>query len=254
MPYAFKRTEMETTGHGGELDAGSAIGGRRVKKTRGARLAHLTRFDWVLLAVIAAYTVALIVMAFRMSPGRFERVFSEAGPFEEISIGLWLTASAVVLWRIRPFTYRSYAFSILFLAFAAREASFHKAFTTDSLLKTNYYLKTTAPLVEKLCAAFVAAALIGVLLYVIFVCARFLVVQHGYRSRSGYWLISAGALFVLTKIFDRAPAVIYHLRHENLQIDLLRLMKALEEGHEAMAPILFIASAWISQTERRYLS
>jgi hypothetical protein len=245
---------METTRRGGELDTVSTVAERAMRITWRERLAHLTRFDRVLLTIIAVYTAALIVMAFRMSPGRFTRVFSEVGPFEEISIALWLAASAVVLWRIRPFTYRSYAFSVLYLAFAAREANFHKAFTSDSLLKINYYLKTPAPLAEKLCAGIVAATLIGVLFYVIFVAARFLLVRHGYRTRAGFWLMAAGVLFVLTKAFDRAPAVIYHLTDDHLQIDLLRLMKALEEGLEAFAPLLFIVSAWISQNERRYLS
>jgi len=53
--------------------------------------------DRAALLVIAAYTVVLIVLAARLSPDRFEYVFSEEGPFEEGAILLWLADGAGAL-------------------------------------------------------------------------------------------------------------------------------------------------------------
>ncbi|MBN9279827.1 MAG: hypothetical protein J0I57_19645, partial [Hyphomicrobium sp.] len=66
------------------------------------RWPSLPRLAWpdrAALLVIAAYTVVLIVLAARLSPDRFEYVFSEEGPFEEGAILLWLVASLIVILR-----------------------------------------------------------------------------------------------------------------------------------------------------------
>lgn len=221
------------------------------------RRSSLPRLAWpdrAALLVIAADTVVLIVLAARLSPDRFEYVFSEEGPFEEGAILLWLVAGLIVILRARPFTSRSAIFVVLFAAFAAREASWHKAYTTDSLLKISYYLKAPAPLAEKVLAALVAAAFIAMLLYAAYAVVRFLLVDGGISSRAGYWVIFAGALFVLAKVVDRTPSVLYDYTGHDLNVDLRRLMLAFEEGFEALTPALFALSAWVSRSDRPYLS
>lgn len=218
------------------------------------RRPQLTRVDRMVLAAILGYAALLIGLAMRLSPQHFSYIFSEAGPFEEISIVMWLGAGLAVLVAARPLTPRSATFAFLFAAFAAREASWHKAFTTDSLLKISYYLKSPAPLTEKILAGIVAALFIAMLIYVAVVVVRFLFLDAGFASRAGYWLILAGALLVLAKIVDRTPSMLHHLTGHHVQIDVWRLMKAFEEGFEAITPALFALSAWISRTDRPYLS
>jgi hypothetical protein len=243
---------MDTTGHATKPAMLSAMTSAGAWGWLGAP--RLTRLDRGILAALVVYAVILVGLAFRLSPERFAYTFSEQGPFEEISIFLWLGASAVIVWFVRPFTSRSTAFALLFAAFAAREASWHKLFTTDSLLKISYYLKSPAPLTEKIIAGAVAAIFIAMLFYVGYVVARFIFAEGGLSSRAGYWLLLAGAIFVLSKIIDRTPSLTYDFTGHDLHIDVRRLMKALEEGFEAVTPALFALSAWISGKERSYLS
>jgi hypothetical protein len=243
---------MDTTGLATKRDALSAM------TSAGAwswlSFPRLTRLDRAILVGLLVYAAVLVGLAFRLSPERFAFTFSEEGPFEEASIFLWLGAGAMIVWFVRPFTVRSAAFALLFVAFAAREASWHKLFTADSLLKISYYLKSPAPLTEKFIAGAAAAIFIAMLLYVAYVVARFIFAEGGLSSRAGYWLVLAGAVFVLSKIIDRAPSVIFDLAGHTLDIDVRRVMKAFEEGFEAVTPALFALSAWVGGKNRSYLS
>lgn len=243
---------MDTTGHATKRAMLSAMTSAGAFSWLG--FPRLTRLDRAILVGLLVYAAVLIGLAFKLSPSRFAFTFSEAGPFEEASIFLWLGAGAIIVWFVRPFTVRSAAFALLFVAFAAREASWHKLFTADSMLKINYYLKSPAPLTEKIIAGAIAAIFIAMLLYVAYVAVRFVFAEGGLSSRAGYWLVFAGVTFVLAKVIDRAPSLTYDFTGHDLNIDIRRVMKAFEEGFEAVTPALFALSAWISGRERPYLS
>ena len=99
----------------------------------------MTRFDRGLLALVAAYAAMLAALPFVLSAGTFDAAFAESGPFERLSLLAWIAAAAVIVVRIRPYGLSAAAFTVLYLLFAAREADLHKAFTTRSISKLNYY-------------------------------------------------------------------------------------------------------------------
>ncbi len=208
------------------------------------------RVAWALVAMI----VLLAVLPLALPDATFRYTFSEEGPFERISILAWLLAAAIVIVRIRPLGRRAWAFALLFACFAAREADWHKAFTADSILKTNYYKHAAAPLGEKVIAFVVAIAFIALIVYVGIAVLRFLFLQGGWKSRSGFWLMLGSALVVVGKLVDRAPAVLA----EEYGIVLLPIaghyVASFEEGLEMLHPLIMAWSVWISQKERRYLS
>lgn len=214
----------------------------------------MTTGDRVLVAVLVLYAAMLAVTPLVLSPQGFEWFHSEEGPVERAAIVLWIAASVVVLVRIRPFGARAFGFALLYLVFAAREADWHKAFTADSLFKNAYYRRTAAPFEEKLIAGLVAVALLALFAWACWVIFRFLVRERGWRSRSGGWLLAGWALLFLTKVLDRAPAVLA----EDYGVQLAPLVglyfSALEEGMETALPLMLAWSAWISQTDRRYLN
>lgn len=203
---------------------------------------------------IALYILLLALLPLLLSQPDFRFTFSEQGPFEQLSIVAWIFTALVIVVRIRPLGPRAWAFALLCVIFAAREADWHKAFTADSILKTNYYKHAIAPFGEKLAAATVALAAIALLLYVGFVVARFLLRDGGWRSRAGTWLIIGTTLVVLGKMLDRAPAVLAEDYGVVLSPFVDLYATAFEEGLEMIHPLILAWSVWISQTERRYLS
>jgi hypothetical protein len=208
------------------------------------------RVAWVLVAMI----VLLASLPLVLPEASFRYAFSEEGPFERMSIVGWLVAAGIIILRIRPLGMRAWAFALLFVSFAAREADWHKAFTADSILKTNYYKHASAPLAEKIIAFAVAIAFIALIAYVGFVVLRFLFLRGGWKSRSGFWLMLGTVLVVVGKLVDRTPAVLA----EEYGIVLLPIVghyvAAFEEGLEMLHPLIMAWSIWISQEDRRYLS
>ncbi len=208
------------------------------------------RVAWVLVAAI----LLLSLLPIALPEATFRYAFSEEGPFERISILAWLVAALIIVLRIRPLGMRAWAFALLFVAFAAREADWHKAFTADSILKTNYYKHAVAPLGEKVVAFALAIVLIALIVYVGFVVLRFLFLQGGWKSRSGFWLMLGTALVVVGKVVDRAPAVLAEDYGIMLAPIVGDYVAAFEEGLEMLHPLIMAWSIWISQEDRRYLS
>jgi hypothetical protein len=176
--------------------------------------------DRLLLFGCLGYAVLLALGAVAVPYDRIAPWLSETGPFEVGALVAWIVAAAVLAIRIRPFTARTLAFAVVCLLCAAREADLHKA----------------------------------LLLYAAVVAVRFLFREGGLRSRSGTWLIVSAVLLVATKTLDRSYAVLAGNFALWLPPALQHVTAALEEGLEPVVPLALALSAWISQTERRYLS
>lgn len=199
------------------------------------------------------YVLFLAVLPSVLTDESLTGLFAEHGPFESLSVVTWLLLSLTILWRIRPFGIRAAAFATVCVFFAAREADLHKAFTADSILKTNYYRHATAPFEEKILAGLTALLLISLLLYTGFIVTRFLFWQGGWRSRAGSWLLIGTALIGTGKVLDRAPAVLLEEYGSTFLISAKLYVMTFEEGLELIHPLILAWSVWISQTERRYL-
>ncbi|MBL8467146.1 hypothetical protein [Methyloversatilis discipulorum] len=214
----------------------------------------MTTTDRRIVWLLIAYSLLLALLPIALNEQAFHWTFSEEGPFEQLSIAGWLGTAVIVLLRIRPLGARAWAFALLCLAFAAREADWHKLFTGESFLKNSFYRDAARPFEEKLICGAIAIFLVALVLYAGFVIARFLFLQGGWRSRSGAWLMAGTALVVVGKLIDRLPAVL----SVDYGIELGPLTKlysaAFEEGLEMAHPMILAWSVWISQTGRRYLS
>ena len=210
--------------------------------------------DRLLLLACLGYAALLALGAALLPHDSIKPWLSETGPFEVAALVAWIVAAAVLAVRIRPFTSRTLAFALVCLLCAAREADLHKAFTQESISRLSYYRRSAAPLAEKLIGGSVALLFTALLLYAAVVAVRFLFREGGLRSRSGTWLMVSAALLVLTKALDRSYAVLAGNFALWLPPVLQHVTAALEEGLEAVVPLALALSAWISQTERRYLS
>lgn len=200
------------------------------------------------MALTAAYTAFLLILPLVFSPESAKRILSETGPIELLSIVAWLVLAALFAFSaFRPGV--KWPMAALFGIFAAREADLHKAFTTQGMLKINYYTKAPAPLGEKVVAGIVALVIIGVLLYGGFLFMRFLIVRSGWRSHAGRWLVFAGFLFALSKLLDRLPNVMLE-EHGIAFSPLMNLyFAALEEGWELWVPLTLSWLAWSRKEE-----
>lgn len=213
----------------------------------------MTRFDKAVLVLVAAYAAILALLPFTLAPDTFDAMFAETGPFERLSLLAWIAAAAVIVVRVRPFGTTAVAFTVLYLLFAAREADLHKAFTTRSISKLNYYRDGSIALSERVIAAIAAIAILCLIVYAAYVVVRFLYARRGLNTRAGMWLLVGAGLLVFGKALDRSAAVLTEIFHLARPQWLIGLTDSFEEGLELATPVLLAISAWISQTSGAYL-
>ncbi|MEM0967341.1 MAG: hypothetical protein AAGJ81_14435 [Verrucomicrobiota bacterium] len=216
-------------------------------------LSRLHASDRLLFGVVGLVLLFLIVAPVFLSAAQYELAFSEGGFFETASFWGWILSAGVILFRIRPIGGRAIAFMILVLAFAAREADWQKKFTSDGVLKINYYENAAIPLVERMLAGVVVLILIVGLVYAVWTSIRFLFFSKGWQTRTGFWLFLTGFSLVFGKILDGLPRELDNLFSIQLGEAAVLHLGALEEGIEAMSPFFFIVSVWLSGSGSSYL-
>ncbi len=169
-----------------------------------------------------------------------KRWTSEEGLFEQGSWVVYFVVAAVCLFLMREDP-RLYATSaVVVLAMAARELDLHRRFTTDSMLKSRYYLKVQAPLIEKLIAGAVVLALTAVVLYMLVRYLPLLLRRLRERSPAAITLATSFVVLVLTKIADRLPDLVRHDFGAVVPAWLLHLQAVFEEPLESTIPLLFL--------------
>jgi hypothetical protein len=206
--------------------------------------------------VAAGIAIALCTSLYLLVPPPTLRDWiKEDGFFEIGSAAIWFAAAAVLA---ALSAYRSpralfAASAVITFLFGARELDWHKAFTTDSLLKSNYYLKSSAPLAEKLIAGVVVLAIALVVGYV--------VVRYGMRFLKrlaslyppALTLAHALVLLVLTKLIDRSVNVLKDDWQLAVPERLMHLQAAFEEPLEFFVPLIVLLAIWqyAGDAERR---
>lgn len=209
--------------------------------------------DRMLLAGVGLFLLFLLVSPVFLHGATYQGVFAEGGLVETVSFAGWLIAAAMILFRVRPLGARAVSFAALSLAFAAREADWQKKFTTEGVLRTNYYENAAIPLLERAIAGAVVLVLLVGLLYAAYATIRFLFFERGWEARSGVWLFATGACLVLGKSLDRLPAELRNWFGIETGEAVVRHLGALEEGLEALAPLVFLWSIWLSAYGNSYL-
>lgn len=210
--------------------------------------------DRILLSCVGAVLLFFALAPALLSEAAFQGAFAEGGLFETLSFYGWLAGAALILARVRPIGYRAASFAVLSLAFAAREADWQKRFTSDGVLKINYYQDGTIPLGERLVAGAIVLILAAGLLYAVYAALRFLFFEKGWEARSGVWLFVTGISLVLGKSLDRIPGELENLFGIVLGPAARLHFQALEEGIEALAPLFFLWSVWLGGIGRSYLA
>jgi hypothetical protein len=200
------------------------------------------RFRSVLL-VEFIYILLLLPLPWLLSSQQMRWLFSEQGPFEVLSAVLWAVLGVACLLSARRGPRRLISCGIAGLLGCARELDLHTAITGMSIFKSHYYLKTPAPLSQKLLvgALAIAIAILALLIEVLF--AGLKALRQGALQQD--WMCSALLGFVtttVTKGLDKAEAFTHDITGHHLPQIWGLVVAALEEGVEMSLPLLFIVA------------
>ena len=175
------------------------------------------------------------------TPSLFPLALLEEGGFvETATLYLYVAAAlGVALARLpmlRPFD--KLAVGLLLLAFAAREADLHLALFEVSILKASFYHRHATPGQIVVALALLVPVALSFLL---------LLNRHGslWLAPPARWrapvvtIATFVALMVVTKVFDRLPAVLVELRFvQEMPVAARHVLLALEELLELALPLL----------------
>lgn len=198
----------------------------------------LQRFRSVLLAEFV-YILLLLPLPWLLSWQQMRWLFSEQGPFEVLSAVLWVVLGVFCLLSAKLGPRRLISCGLASFAAFARELDLHTAITGMSIFKSHYYLKTPAPIAQKLFVGALALAILALLIDVLVTGLRALR-QDGLQQD---WMCSALLGFVTTvatKGLDKVEAFTHDITGHHLPQIWGLVVAALEEGVEMSLPLLFI--------------
>ena len=202
-------------------------------------------------AVIALAALLGSLLLLLVPMDRLSDWTSEEGFFEQASWIGYLVAGAACLLMLRRCAALYVPAALVLFAMCARELDMHSRFTTDSMLKSRYYLKVKAPLMEKLLAGTVVLALAAVVIYLLMRYLPLLRRRLRERAPEAVSLGAAGIVLVCTKLVDRLPGILKHDYGIGLSELARHLAMALEEPMELMIPLLVLLALLQVRLTRR---
>lgn len=198
-----------------------------------------------------ALVVIMVVLPFLLDePTRLRLYGDERSPVERTTFWSWIALAIVLPIVVRSLSASVLAGSAVCLAFAAREADWHKLFTGYSVLKPKFYLLPEQAWTTRLAAAL----LVGVAIAAAWIALRAL-----WRSALGDGGMGAAwvrlgavvaALAIGTKAVDRLPQIVGAIGVD-VPAGVRLSFKAFEEFGEFLLPILMLAVAVLFARVRR---
>jgi len=122
-----------------------------------------------IIAIFSFLVFAIITALFYvLSPDSLEWVLSEAGPFEIGSALLFFITAILGFYLFTKIkTKLSFSFGALMMIAGMRELDWHKKWTSDSILKSRFYLSEETPVIEKIFGIIFILTLTGTVVIVL---------------------------------------------------------------------------------------
>lgn len=208
--------------------------------------APIGRAEVVTVALLAALVLWLVSIALSGDRPMVEWLTSEDGPLEWTSVIAWLVLAAMII-ATGGLNRHAVLLAAVCLVFCARELDLHKLalFGSVSFLKINFYRGHEVTLMQKLFGGLIAFSVLGTVLGGLGFNTLTFLRRRLYRRPWGRLVVLAGVLLVLSKVFDRLPAVLADEYHRPLGWTATALAHLHEEGFETFVPLLLIATAWL---------
>lgn len=182
------------------------------------------------IAVYIALCAPLSVAAF---------LYSEEGPYEKFSIGLWLLLGVFTLFNSALQTQTRIGASIAALLMAARELDLHKSLFSMSFIKTKFYKSSDISWHDKLEGGLLLLAIATLGVYLLVRLTQH-VRQHGMNSTSSIMLLGGLILGACSKVLDRLSSQLNELFRITLASDTRLVIVAMEESLEMLIPLMLI--------------
>ena len=205
----------------------------------------------IIFCLLLVYAGLATYIALNAPPEVAEYLYSEAGPYEVFSVGLWFVLAPLALLNRSLSTRTRIIAGITALLLGARELDLHKSLFSTSFIKTSFYKSETIPFQDKVLGALLLITIIALILQLGMSFFRHLR-QRGINDLPTLLLIIGLSLGVISKILDRFASQMLELFAIEVDMVTRQCVAALEESFEMALPLFFILALLLPTRQRRH--
>ena len=202
----------------------------------------------IISCLLFVYAGLASYIALYAPPEIAEYLYSETGPYEVFSVGLWFVLTPVAWLNSSLSTRTRIITGIAAVLLGARELDLHKSLFSMSFIKTSFYKSTTIPFQDKVLGALLLIAIIALIVQLGMSFFRHLR-QRGVNDLPTLLLVIGLVLGVLCKFLDRFASQMRELFAIQIDPATRQFVGALEESFEMVVP-LFIILALLMHTRK----
>lgn len=202
-----------------------------------------SRTELALLATLLLAFVPLVLTALHGSAELLDLLRSEEGPLERFAAFAWVAVAVAVL-AFGGRSRHAVALALIALVFCLRELDLHKIVAGESFLKNAFYRDDAIAPADKLLGGLLATVTLGILLWGLAINGRAFWRGRLHRRAWGRIVVAGIVLLVLSKVFDRMPAVLAVDHGIVLDETVKRLVNLQEEWLECFVPVSLGVAAW----------
>ncbi|MEL0027307.1 MAG: hypothetical protein VW625_01370 [Perlucidibaca sp.] len=203
----------------------------------------------IVLVVLAVYLGIAAFIACDAPRDLAHYLYSEQGPYETVSVWLWLILAGQALLTRSLHAHTRITAALAALLMGAREMDLHKSLFSTSFIKMPFYKSPTISLHDKLLGGLLLLALAALLVYLGITLFRHLR-NRGLSDTPTLLLVSGLFLGAVSKALDRFSSQMHELFSIEVTAATRWLIVSLEESLEMTLPLFFIL-ALLTLRQRR---
>ncbi len=194
------------------------------------------------IAVLVVVFVSLI-----LDDAARQWLFAEDGPVEWFSAAMWLVAAIVILRRARAPRAPAIAYAIFCVTLTVRETGLPPELIPSGkrLLKAAYYLDASVPLLRRVIIGVIIVTVLIALAYFLLINTRAFFSRQQLRQPGFQLILVCGGVLAASQGFEALPDYLPSLA-DTVREPVVNVLWALEEGFEALAPVVLIQAIRIA--------
>ena len=210
---------------------------------------------WISVYMALLTSLAALVCWWILPPVDMLEFVSENGMIETMTLVFYVVAIVVVIFAGTQMKGSTKCAVVIMLAYMCmREMDLHKSVSSESILKSRFWLGSHIPVTDKLLAILILLPVLWMLFYFIRHCAgtffRELFNKEGHAITILVFFVVLG----VSKCIDRSLNVLTELYKMHFSDWLVALQVSQEEFLECLLPILIIVACWQYMQHRKWLS
>lgn len=205
----------------------------------------------IIFCLLIVYAGLASYIALNAPPEVSKYLYSEAGPYEVFSVGLWFVLAPAAWLNSALSTRTRITAGITALLLGARELDLHKSLFSTSFIKTSFYKSETIPFQDKIMGALLLIAIIALIVQLGMSFFRHLR-QRGVNDLPTLLLVIGLILGILCKVLDRFASQMRELFAIQVDPASRQFIGALEESFEMALPLFLILALLIHTRKSRH--